>query len=87
MERGSGYPTCYKMDIGCPSLMLSIEVDGGSHTALKVQERDMKKTALLTSFGWTVLRFSNKEVLNGLGQCMEVIESTISKLNGQIHIS
>jgi len=87
MGRTSGYPTCYKMDIGSPYLMLSIEVDGTSHQSFKVKERDRKKTALLNSFGWTVLRFSNKEVLNGLPQCIEIIESTISKLKGLTHIS
>ncbi len=31
MPRGSGYPTCYKLDIGHQELRIGIEMDGPSH--------------------------------------------------------
>ena len=86
MGRYSGYPTCYKIDLGNPQLKLGIEIDGNSHCSIKRQEQDKKKTDLLATLGWQVLRFKNKEVSNGLNQCMDQIMSTILKLKKQTHI-
>lgn len=63
MPRGSGYPTCYKVDFGNPTSMLAVEVDGPSHSTLKRQAQDRKKEAFLAALGWCVLRISNKEAL------------------------
>lgn len=63
MGRYSGYPTNYKIDIAHPEKKIAIEVDGSSHSALARQEQDARKTELLQSMGWTVLRFRNAEVL------------------------
>jgi very-short-patch-repair endonuclease len=85
--RGQGYPPCYKVDLGNQELMLAIEIDGNSHCLLSRQAQDQKKERFLHSRGWTILRFSNTEVMNGISQCMAGIESTISKLKGHTHIS
>lgn len=61
-----GTPSCYKIDIACPSLMMAIEVDGQTHKSKRVREADIRKTAFLESKGWTILRFWNKEILNDL---------------------
>lgn len=82
-----GYPSCYKVDLGNRELMLAIEVDGNSHCLLSRQAQDQKKDRFLRSRGWTVLRFSNAEVMNGMRRCVEEIESTILKLKGHTHIS
>lgn len=71
------HPTCYKLDIANPTLKIGIEVDGNSHYSRKAQ--DAKKDALLRSLGWTVLRFSNKEVTERLAGCVQTVLSTISK--------
>lgn len=60
--RGSGYPTCYKVDFGDPVRKIAIEVDGSSHSSLVRQAQDAKKTKLLTELGWLVLRISNLRV-------------------------
>ena len=60
---GTGYPTCYKIDIANPIRMIAIEVDGGSHTALAIRERDKKKAEFLVSRGWSVYRVSNERAL------------------------
>lgn len=74
---GSGYPTCYKIDIANEKLKIAIEVDGNSHHSLERKKQDKKKTDFLIGLGWKVLRFKNKEVLNELESCLEKIKSMI----------
>lgn len=76
----SHYPTHYKIDIAIPAYMLAIEVDGPSHGTVRVKEKDKKKEKFLTSRGWTLLRFSNKEILEAPTICAEAVMSTIWKL-------
>jgi hypothetical protein len=83
MPRGSGYPTCYKMDIADPELRIAIEVDGSSHQSLKIRQKDAKKASFLVGLGWTVLRFSNQEVTEHLEDCVREVSSTISRLTGR----
>ena len=79
-REGSGFPPCYKLDVGNRALMVGIEVDGLSHCSLERQAQDRKKDAKLRSLGWTVLRFSNREVIESLQKCVDTVMSTISKL-------
>ena len=74
---GSGYPTCYKVDLGIEELKIAIEIDGASHLLLKRQEQDVKKDMFLESLGWKVLRFKNQEVINNLEEVTKNIMSTI----------
>lgn len=78
--RGHGYPTNYKLDLADPAAKLAIEIDGGSHKSLKVREADARKEAFLRERGWTVLRFSNEEVLADPARCALTVRSTTSKL-------
>lgn len=77
MPRGLGYPTHYKIDIAHTTLQIAIEVDGGSHRSLLGLQRDAKKTAFLHGVGWTVLRFSNREVMEHLADCVQTARSII----------
>jgi hypothetical protein len=79
-----GYPTNYKLDLALPSLRIGIEVDGSSHHTIKGKERDAKKDAKLASLGWTVLRFSNRAILDWInsGMPMESSISTTFKRHG-----
>jgi hypothetical protein len=79
--RGTGLSTHYKIDLAHPTLPLAIEIDGFSHAALTRKAQDAKKEAFLRSRGWTVLRFSNQEVLQALETCVQTILSTISRLS------
>lgn len=56
-------PSCYFIDLACPERKIAIEVDGATHCTQAVKDADARKTAYLQSFGWTVLRFWNKEIL------------------------
>ena len=77
MPRGLGYPTHYKIDIAHTTLQIAIEVDGGSHRSLLGLQRDAKKTAFLHGVGWTVLKFSNREVMEHLADCVQTVRSII----------
>ena len=45
----------------------------------KRQEQDKKKTDFLTGLGWKVLRFKNKQVMEHLTDCVQMVMSTISE--------
>ena len=77
MGMGSGYPNHYKIDIANPTAKIAIEVDGGSHKALKKQAQDRKKEDLLKQRGWRVLRFTNEQVMEHLTACVQKVMSTI----------
>jgi len=73
--RTEGYPTCYKVDIGNPTLMLAIEVDGNSHQMVSRHEEDQRREAKLADLGWQVLRFSNQTILASALSVVEAIQS------------
>ena len=79
MPRGLGYPTHYKLDCGNSTFRISVEADGPSHGTLARKEQDAKKDALLGLYGWTVLRFSNEEVLASPERVRSEVLSLISK--------
>lgn len=74
---GSGYPTCYKLDVGNEELKVGVEVDGFSHCSFERQEMDHKKDEFLDSLGWLVLRFKNKEVDTDLEGCVRKVREAI----------
>jgi hypothetical protein len=75
--RGSGYPRHYKLDIADGSLKVAIEVDGNSHYSRRMQDR--RKDDFLRGLGWNVLRFSNRQVMEHLEECVQMVLSTISR--------
>ena len=77
--RGSAYPTNYKIDIANEAMKIGVEVDGMSHSALSRKAQDAKKDAFLAGLGWSILRFSNREVMADLAGCVQTVLSTISK--------
>lgn len=77
---GSGYPCHYKVDVAFPEIMMAVEADGRSHLLHGRKERDAKKTNLLTALGWTVLRFTNKRILEDTQNVKEELRSIILRL-------
>lgn len=59
------------VDFYCPSLKLIIEIDGGIHT--QQQDYDRARTDQLQDFGYSVLRFTNDEVINDLSKVINQI--------------
>jgi very-short-patch-repair endonuclease len=63
----------YIVDFYCANKKLVIEIDGDSHYINEAQENDRERTKVLTSYGLTVLRFTNTEVMDNLeGVCMAI---------------
>lgn len=76
-----GYlPNHYKLDIANPRLMVAIEVDGVSHSSPTRRQQDYRKAMFLSGLGWTVLRFSNRAILDSLETVLSMVASTISRL-------
>jgi hypothetical protein len=74
-------PPCYKADLADPARRLVVEVDGYTHSSAKGKQRDAKKDKALSLLGWSVLRFSNREVMENTDSVVETIRSfTTSKL-------
>jgi very-short-patch-repair endonuclease len=57
-----GYPTHYKIDFADPVNKIAIEVQGASHMAISVKQKDSKKREFLERFGWKVLYITNDQV-------------------------
>ena len=76
-------PHCYKVDLALPEVMLAVEVDGNTHKTKLGRERDAKKDRVLSGLGWTVLRFSNREIASGTSACAQEVLSTISMLRAR----
>jgi very-short-patch-repair endonuclease len=79
-RRSRWRPYHYKIDVADETLMIAIEVDGSSHTTIERQRQDRRKDQRLRTLGWTVLRFSNQDVMERLEACVRTVSSTISRL-------
>lgn len=53
----------YIADFYCHSKKLVIELDGSIHSLLAVKERDIYREKAINEMGITVLRYTNKEVM------------------------
>lgn len=81
-------PHHYKIDIANRERKIAVEVDGPSHYVLVTRAADKRKDGFLTSNGWTVLRFWNKDILDwhSTGKPMDHSISMTLRSNG-IHPS
>jgi hypothetical protein len=77
----TGYQHYCRPDLAWPEIKLAVEIDGESHERERQIVRDLKKEEVLRSLGWSVLRFSNEEVLTETTRVQGDIQSTISKLS------
>ena len=64
----------------CKELFLIIEVDGITHSYEKVTKEDLKRQTDLEKAGFTVIRFTDDEVLNSIGSVFAVIEDLVTKI-------
>ena len=60
---------------------LIIEVDGGYHEDAEQKVYDENRTKILNEIGFTVLRFSNDEVLGNISFVLNSIKDTLKKLS------
>ena len=65
----------YIADFCCEELRLVVELDGGQHA--ERQEEDRARTSILEDMNYTVLRFWNVDVAQGLDGVVEEILSVV----------
>ncbi len=68
------------VDFVCLDKMLIIEVDGAYHNEIEQKERDDERTLLLEQkYFFKVIRFTNQEVENDLGNVLSKIKKELNK--------
>jgi very-short-patch-repair endonuclease len=73
----------YIADFMCKELMLVVEVDGSIHQLEEVVKNDEKRQKSLEEAGFTVLRFTNEEVLENINAVYSYLEDWIEKKVGK----
>ena len=63
----------YIVDFYCPSAKLIVELDGGQHYTEEGVNRDQIRDNYLENFGFSVLRFSDREVFKNIEGVLERI--------------
>ncbi len=81
--KAAGENFCLDFGIFCNKGNIDVECDGEKYHILPdALTRDRERNNQLTSFGWSVLRFSGKEINQTLQDCFKTIERTICHLKG-----
>src|SRR6266487_3350533 len=73
----------YIADFMCKELMLVIEVDGYSHWTDESKKKDEQREKVLQLAGFTVLHFTDEEVLNNLTRVQKKIMRWIEEKEKQ----
>jgi very-short-patch-repair endonuclease len=69
----------YIADLVCHSRRLVVELDGESHDFESTIQRDAERDAWFVSQGYTLIRFTNEQVLTNLEGVVEAIRIEASK--------
>lgn len=82
------YSVNYKPDFVNLELKLCIEIDGKTHRTKLGKARDRKKEECLSMLGYTVLRFTNEQVLSDLESCVVDVKCEMERLSdGKVNIT
>ena len=71
------------VDFYCPKAKLVIELDGSQHLEEEYRAADAERDAALAGLGLRVLRFDNRQVLQGIETVMAVIDRVVCEIIGQ----
>lgn len=63
----------YIVDFYCPSAKVIVELDGGQHYTQEGGSRDQIREKYLEGLGFTILRFSDREVFKNIEGVLERI--------------
>ena len=63
----------YVADFICRDRRLIVEADGATHSTEEELANDNRRTGFLKSEGYTVIRFQNDEILNGMDEVLTLI--------------
>lgn len=76
-------PYCLDMAIFCKDGNLNIECDGERyHSDLSTIGKDRQRNNDLTTAGWSILRFSGKQINQDTQNCVKQIKQNIKRLKG-----
>ncbi len=70
----------YIVDFVCLDSQLVVEIDGGYHNDPEQKELDRQRTNFLQSKGFSVLRFTNEEVLGNTDETLGIIKNALKYL-------
>ncbi|MAO65891.1 MAG: hypothetical protein CL666_12930 [Balneola sp.] len=70
----------FVVDFMCKQLNLIIEVDGSSHDHPRAQKKDRERQGKLEDAGFTILRFTNQDVLKNMDSVCRRIDEEIALL-------
>ena len=71
----------YIADFYCHKLKLIIEVDGSIHDKKEIKDYDIRREKDLVDWGYTVIRFSNRQVLKEQQFVIAEINSMAEKIS------
>ncbi len=67
------------VDFVCLSCKLIVEVDGGYHSIPEIAEADKLRTEILKALGFSIIRFSNEEVVGNIDNVLDKISEALNK--------
>ncbi len=68
----------YQYDFAFPKLKIDVEIDGGTHLTEKVKRIDQRRDLWSEEQGWTVLRFTAREVKTDVITCINKLKSYLT---------
>lgn len=77
----------YIVDFVCLPLQLVIEVDGDYHLEAEQHRHDQERTSFLNAKGYTVMRFTNDEVLQSIDNVITRIKQKMQELKNNLQPS
>ncbi len=67
----------YSYDFAFVKEKIDIEIDGGTHLTEKVKQIDKRRDEFSRQQGWTVVRFTAKEVKENVIKCIEKVKTIL----------
>ena len=67
----------YIVDFYCPELKLIVEIDGDTHAFNESIMPDIERTLYLQSFGYRVIRYNNRDVLDNIDGVFQDLQEKI----------
>lgn len=67
------------VDFYCPAAKLILEVDGGQHYEPEAGAKDKDRDQYLSGLGFTVMRFSSREVFENINGVLQRIWDHVNK--------
>ena len=72
------------VDFVCLSKKLVVEVDGGYHSTSEQKEYDEQRTIILNKKGFSLIRFTNQEVLEDLKSVLQKIKTKLDSITAPL---